>query len=433
MTLLQTTIYAGAVLGLGAILAAFLRNTVQRLLVQLWHYLIERCTLTIEFSHSDQGFALVRDWLAVQPYANKARRVKMTWDNSSGKFSFVPGPGSHYFWYRGRPMAISYGKKEAANSWDRAIERYEITIFGRDRERLERFVEEISCFRRVEEDRILVYTLGQGQWSWTGKRKRPMDTVYMPDKIKRDVVGYIQRFIDSEAWYRVRGIPWRIGMCFEGPPGTGKTTLATALAGMFERSIYSLNLSTVSSDADLQKAFLAVERDGIVLIEDIDSYNVARKRDENDQAEESPTATPNAEGDPVKNLIAKLDPAAPKKEKSYGVTLSGLLNAIDGVAATEGRILIMTTNHPENLDPALVRAGRVDKRVFIGPLGPAEVQAMFLCFYPEAKCFLPEIDQYAKNRVMTAANWQALFIRYHDSAEHLMEDVVRPTLARDSL
>ena len=43
------------------------------------------------------------------------------------------------------------------------------------------------------------------------------------------------------------------------------------------------------------------------------------------------------------------------------VTLSGLLNALDGVSSREGRVLFLTTNHPERLDPALVRPGRVDR------------------------------------------------------------------------
>lgn len=45
------------------------------------------------------------------------------------------------------------------------------------------------------------------------------------------------------------------------------------------------------------------------------------------------------------------------------MSLSALLNVLDGVASQEGRVLIMTTNHIEKLDAALVRSGRVDKKV----------------------------------------------------------------------
>src|SRR5262249_56964143 len=64
-----------------------------------------------------------------------------------------------------------------------------------------------------------------------------------------------------------------------------------------------------------------------------------------------------------------------------GVTLSGLLNALDGVSSREGRILFLTTNHPEKLDPALVRPGRVDRKVELGYATPDQPRRLFLWFY----------------------------------------------------
>jgi len=436
MSATELAVYAGAALGLGAVVLSLLRNTVSKVVHWLWNSFWERFMLSVTFNRTDPGFDMIRDWLAAHPYANSAHRVKLVWDPETTRFNYVPGPGVHYIWYKRRPLVVTYGRKDAANSWDHAQESYQITVFGRDRKRLEGFIDEISCFRRVDqEDRMLVWTLSGGSWIWTRKRKRSMDTVYMPEKQKREVIEYVKSFINNEAWYHVRGIPHRLGLSLEGPPGSGKTTLATALAGLLDRPIYLMNLSTVGSDDSLMKAFLGVERDGIILIEDIDSYGVALKRVEGDQPEESPTAIPTDPSETPKNE-APGGIAKQHKEKQYGVTLSGLLNAIDGVAATEGRILLMTTNHPEKLDPALVRAGRVDRRVHIGALAPTEVEHMFRCFYPEAVTYLPEVRRYAEQRVMTAANWQALFIRYHDSSNGLMEEVIRPSLAlaaRDSL
>ena len=64
-----------------------------------------------------------------------------------------------------------------------------------------------------------------------------------------------------------------------------------------------------------------------------------------------------------------------------GVTLSGLLNALDGVSSREGRVLFLTTNHPERLDPALVRPGRVDRKVELGHATPDQARRLFLWFY----------------------------------------------------
>ena len=65
------------------------------------------------------------------------------------------------------------------------------------------------------------------------------------------------------------------------------------------------------------------------------------------------------------------------------VTFSGLLNAIDGVAAGEGRMLCMTTNHPEKLDPALTRPGRADVHAEIGLPDREQISRLFLRFFAE--------------------------------------------------
>ena len=65
------------------------------------------------------------------------------------------------------------------------------------------------------------------------------------------------------------------------------------------------------------------------------------------------------------------------------LTFSGLLNAIDGVTSTEGRILFMTTNYVDRLDPALIRPGRVDFKQYIGHNSHHQCVRMFENFYPE--------------------------------------------------
>jgi chaperone BCS1 len=66
-----------------------------------------------------------------------------------------------------------------------------------------------------------------------------------------------------------------------------------------------------------------------------------------------------------------------------GVTLSGLLNALDGVSSREGRVLFLTTNHPERLDPALIRPGRVDLKLELGHAVPDQARRLFLWFYQD--------------------------------------------------
>jgi chaperone BCS1 len=72
------------------------------------------------------------------------------------------------------------------------------------------------------------------------------------------------------------------------------------------------------------------------------------------------------------------------------VTLSGLLNVLDGVGSQEGRLVIMTTNKPKQLDPALVRPGRVDFKVFLGNISQSSAKDMFM------RMFSPDLLSWAQ-------------------------------------
>ena len=102
------------------------------------------------------------------------------------------------------------------------------------------------------------------------------------------------------------------------------------------------------------------------------------------------------------------------EEQGYmsGVTFSGLLNALDGVASADERIIFMTTNHPEKLDPALIRPGRVDFKQCIDNASEYQVREMFLRFYEgkEEECnrFLEEI--YKLGCTISTAQLQGLFV-----------------------
>lgn len=76
------------------------------------------------------------------------------------------------------------------------------------------------------------------------------------------------------------------------------------------------------------------------------------------------------------------NPLNPVRYQS-AVTFSGFINALDGVASSEERIVFMTTNHLERLDPALIRPGRVDVLESIGDASPHQARRLFSQFYSE--------------------------------------------------
>ena len=208
---------------------------------------------------------------------------------------------------------------------------------------------------------------GRHTWLQVANRPvRPMKTVVLDAKQKIQVLADINEYLHpaTPRWYANRGIPLRRGYLFHGPPGTGKTSLSFALAGVFGLDIYVISLlEPTLTEEDLSALFNSLPRRCVVLLEDIDTAGLSRGPDGGPDAVDG-KADGGARNDwKVSDLARELRKQGNDASDKKGISLSGLLNAIDGVASHEGRVLIMTTNKPETLDEALIRPGRVDLQV----------------------------------------------------------------------
>jgi len=202
----------------------------------------------------------------------------------------------------------------------------------------------------------------------------------LEEGIKQEVIQDIRDFLHPFAsrFYARRGIPYRRGYLFYGEPGTGKTSLSLALAGAFGLELFVLSLSDPEmTDQKLGYLFASLPPRGIVLLEDIDAVGLFRPRSADDEVKaEKAKAAEVARDTGDRPTGLRRGGAAPQ-----GITLSGALNAIDGVASQEGRILIMTTNDPESLDKALIRPGRIDLQVHFGHVSRSHAHQMFERMY----------------------------------------------------
>ena len=198
-------------------------------------------------------------------------------------------------------------------------------------------------------------------WQGHARPSRNLNAVTLDRRVKDSLVQDIGAYLSPKTrrYYSNRGIPWRRGFLFYGPPGTGKTSFTTALAGHFNLHVFVLSLSSsVWDDVKLENLLMQLPSRCILLIEDIDSAGIQREQ------MTAPT-TPSSKSD--RSLSRVRAPAKPQDDMPQaGITLSGLLNAIDGMHSVEGRILIMTSNNPDSLDEALVRRGRIDRSVLFG-------------------------------------------------------------------
>ncbi|KAJ2989823.1 hypothetical protein NUW58_g3270 [Xylaria curta] len=209
---------------------------------------------------------------------------------------------------------------------------------------------------------VIIYARDRYGMSWQPKARKPIrrvDTVHFDDGLKQALLTDMRKYLDpsTKRLYQSRSMPYRRGYLFFGPPGTGKSSLSTALAGEFGLDLYEVKIPCVASDQDLEQMFQEIPPQCIVLLEDVDAIWTDRDSKKDEQA------------------ISR-----------SSCTLSGLLGVLDGVGSAEGRIVIMTTNKPDRLDSALVRPGRVDMKVMLGNISRKSAEQMFV------RMFTPDIE-----------------------------------------
>ncbi|KAG6950866.1 hypothetical protein JG687_00013968 [Phytophthora cactorum] len=197
---------------------------------------------------------------------------------------------------------------------------------------------------------------------------------------KPQLIQLLDSFMARSGKFAIKGFPYKLGLLLHGPPGTGKTSVIKAVAQYTKRHIVTISLGKVKTNQELMNALFdlrfAVEgvdlpvnmtfEDIVFVMEDIDcATSVVMTRENKSEA--------------LRRQRKRYTPSS--SSASDKLNLSGLLNVLDGVIDCPGRIVIMTTNHSEKLDPALIRPGRVNKKLMLGHMDATQIQNMIEYYF----------------------------------------------------
>lgn len=364
-------------LGVGAILATARSGIIKALSVCQRKYLT-----TLEINSRDPAYRWLNNYLTKVTCHSGSHSSLVTGPKG---IAMVPAPGIHYFKFNNRWFKLDRSREKPGVVDLTPFESVTLTCLGKHSLTMIQLVDAIIAQGRLEEkNKLQVFTAFAADWRPFGppRHPRPLESVVLKEGQMESIVSDIQRFLINSKWYEDRGIPYRRGYLLHGPPGCGKSSAIQAIAGRFGYGLAVLSLSDKSlSDDRLAHLLNNLPDKTFLLLEDVDTV-------------------------------------APKRDSTFSnVTLSGLLNTIDGAVAADERIIFMTTNYPNRLDPALIRPGRIDFEVLIGEADEDQAVRMFKRFYPD--CTNTEwFARFAANTLhCSPAVIQGILINHPDNPE----------------
>eukprot|EP00040_Diaphanoeca_grandis_P004373 m.28406 g.28406 ORF g.28406 m.28406 type:complete len:715 (-) comp15910_c0_seq2:340-2484(-) len=262
--------------------------------------------------------------------------------------------------------------------------------------------------------------------------EKTFESLFFPGK--SGVMDLIDTFEARRGRFAIKGYPHKLGFLLTGPPGTGKTSLIKAMAHRTGRNVVSIPLNKIESNQQLMDIFMdetfvvdgqdmaikMSQKSTLWILEDVDcACKVVQKRangskhdddvmglamkklknrgsdddddddDDDSDGNDSDSAFSSSSGSSSskKNSVGPSMPSAKKlaallkDNEPDALNLSGILNVLDGIVDTPDRLLIMTTNHPERLDPALIRPGRIDKVLELGYIRASAATHMIMHYF----------------------------------------------------
>lgn len=279
---------------------------------------------------------------------------------------------------------------------------------------------------------------------------RSFDNIFFEDK--PIVLAKLRFFLTNKDWYYRKGIPYTLGFGLHGVPGTGKTSFIKSLAVYTNRHIVSLSLKLIKTRSQLHNFFFEDKynhgnkrktigfSDKIIVIEDIDAQgDIVRKRglcllENNDDTEKyellenqnhkkySNTNT-NSRKEKEKDIHNQNYETIKSLIEEDPITLDDILNVWDGIEETSGRIMVISSNFYEELDPALIRPGRIDVSIEMKNTSHAIIAEMYRHLY-ETDIDVKQLKK-VKEYLYSPAEIINIFIQYQMCPDSFMKRLIQ--------
>lgn len=369
--------------GIGTVIAGGVMYTLRAVPTTIYNWFFRMMTIEINLNNQFPMYEEILKVVSDRRLPLVSRLYSL--DNSG---NIISGFGINYAFFKKRLLIFNRQKDDNKNYY---IENTNITILSRNKKLFEDLIAEGKNKDNKNMVKVHLLTGGRGWGNSIERSKRSMESVFMAQSIKDEITSRIDWFLKNRDWYIKRGINYKLVFMLHGVPGSGKTSLLRALASQF-----NYRLGVVTSLLDFDENLRWAPENSFIVVEDIDALG-------NLNRDKSDTSRPKLEEkfvgydedgyEDYDIVLPKAAPTPTKQPTPFDVAIAevssqmdskiihDLLNSLDGLNTKDGTIIFMTTNHLDRLDAALIRPGRLDCCVEIGPLAYEDMARMYASFY----------------------------------------------------
>jgi len=264
---------------------------------------------------------------------------------------------------------------------------------------------------------------------------RRFDNLYFDEK--DNLIKKIDFFMNNKEWYEKEGHPYTLGIGLSGPPGTGKTSIIKCIANKLNRHLIQIPLNKIQNEEDFYKAYFESTyskkncdntidfNNKIIVFEDVDCMTDLVLDRENKKQNTTDTLDNMAV---LESLVVDMASSKDKntkgsfkKDNTCKLTLSFILNLLDGLDENHGRILIITSNYYDKIDKALIRPGRIDLQVEMKNASLNTIKEMYTHYY-NSKIPAKYLSQ-MRNEIVSPAEL-VNFYRTSDSSKEFIQKII---------